>query len=212
MAKQIKINAFGLSVLKAAFENTTPRMVPVIEIPKGGAKVLNGLVEKKLLVAVRADHAMLVVANKSLAATDAGFKAIGKEPSKEHGDDPGRKAMMAGVMAKSYHDIYMAQGGGCADTIDKAMKDAFLTGSRTVTTKGKDGKDHTRSEAALDLDAMRKWGKEIGLWNDNWDRLNPGMQRMNLTNRVRAAVRKGAAIKLKLRQGERKGQTIALAA
>lgn len=102
------------------------------------------------------------------------------------------KRAMAGVMVRSYHDQYMAQGGGCADNIDLEMRAAFMTKSRDVQTK-----KGVRAEPALDTEALANWGTAIGLWNPRWEQLNPGMRRMNLANRVRSAVRKGAEIELK---------------
>lgn len=217
-AKAVKLNDTQRRILSAGIgdEAKVDRLVPVIE-GKGLGKAVGSLVERGLLAAFRPDHTAFMLEykgqNRSFLVTNAGFEAMNLEVLPAHGDDPSNKAAKAGCMAKNYHDLYMSQGGGCADTIDKAMKDAFLTGSRTITTKGKDGKpDQTRSEAALDLEAMKAWGLKIGLWNDKWDRLNPGMQRMNLTNRVRSQVRKGVKISLKIKQGDRKGTTIELAA
>lgn len=102
------------------------------------------------------------------------------------------RRMNAGVMVRSYHDRYMAQGGGCADTIDFAMKQAFMTKSREVQTK-----KGIRAEPALDTVELRLWGIAIGLWNPAWEIRNGGMQRMNLANRVRSRVRKGETIELK---------------
>lgn len=199
MAKQIKP-----AIIAILSQVTSERIIgPMAEQPK--AKDVRSALERKFIVPCRPDTAALVVDGRSFLLTNAGYTALG-QPVPE-GEDPAARFAKAGVMVKSYHDRYMAQGGGCADTIDIAMKDAFLTLTRDVpTAKG------TRSEAALDVAAMREWGVAIGLWNDKWDRLNPGMQRMNLTNRVRSAVRKGADIKLKMRQGERKGKTVRLAA
>lgn len=90
-----------------------------------------------------------------------------------------------GVMVASYHSRYMAQGGGSADTLDLAMRDAFLT---RVT-------EHA-DKPQLDVAALRAWGESLGLWNVKWDSLNPGMMRMNLTNRVRAHLRKGNSVNL----------------
>lgn len=91
-----------------------------------------------------------------------------------------------GVMVRSYHDEYMANGGGCGDNVDETMRDEFTTVTTEKTPKGK----KEREVRTLDVAALKKWGKQVGLWNDGWADLNPGMMRMNLANRVRAAIRK----------------------
>lgn len=203
-----KLNDTMIAILQNATTNETPRFVGKIE-GKGLTKTIAKLIDRGFLVKTRPDHAGLVAKigerDYSFQITDLGFAAIDAKPEERHGSNPADSFLKAGVMPKSYHDLYMAQGGGCADPIDYAMKDAFLTLSREVQTKT--GK---RTEAALDVEAMEKWGREIGLWNDRWNALNPGMRRMNLTNRVRAAVRKGTKITLKMKQGENKGKTIKL--
>lgn len=213
--KPVKLSGTAARMLALGAGNTAnPRVVPAGDYGKGTAKTVDSLLNRALVVKLRADHEAFVVERESgkfsLQVTNAGFAAVNLEPTEADGPDPVAALAKAGVMGKNYHDLYMAQGGGCADPIDKAMKDAFLTGSRTITTKGKDGKEQTRSEAALDLEAMEAWGREIGLWNDKWAGLNPGMKRMNLTNRVRAAVRKGTEIKLTAKQGGSKGKAVTL--
>lgn len=90
-----------------------------------------------------------------------------------------------GVVPARWHAMATANGGGCADNIDLAFREAFLT---LVTDKS--------DKPQCDVAALRNWGGEIGLWNTKWEIRNPGMQRMNLVNRVRAAIRKGAEISL----------------
>jgi len=209
-AKPVKLNDTQRRILALGIgeESKHDRLVPVLEAKKLKANV-ESLLTRGLLAAFRPDHEALVIetggAERSFLVTNAGFTAMNTEVGPEHGDDPANKAAKAGVMGKSYHDLYMAQGGGCADPIDHAMKDAFLTLSRTVQTKKGE-----RSEPALDTVAMAKWGREIGLWNDRWDALNPGMQRMNLTNRVRSAVRHGKEIKVRSASGDTKGKMVTL--
>lgn len=216
MTKQIKLNDVARRILVGGIQNSAePRVVPAIDFGRTPiAKTVDSLLNRSLLVRLRADHACMVIERDgkewSLQVTDAGFAACNMEPTEADGPDPVAAGARAGCMPKKYHDLYMAQGGGCADPIDRAMKDAFLTASREVTARDKDGRTTTRTEAALDCAAMARWGREIGLWNDRWDSLNPGMQRMNLTNRVRAAVRKGAKIELRIKQGKGKGTTVRL--
>ena len=79
-----------------------------------------------------------------------------------------------GVMVAAYHDRYEhnPHGPGCGDGLDVAMRDAF-----------------TDPENGVNVEALRAFGEGVGLWNPDWKRLNRGMQRMNLTNRVRAWLR-----------------------
>ena len=78
-----------------------------------------------------------------------------------------------GVMVASYHDRYEhnPHGPGCGDGLDVAMRDAF-------TTPG-----------GVNVEALRECGMTLALWHPAWDPLNPGMKRMNLTNRMRAWLR-----------------------
>lgn len=115
-----------------------------------------------------------------------------KEPKLDEDGNP-IEVEKRGVMLKSFHDEYMANGGGCGDNVDETMREEFTTSS---TGKTKNGKDKTVE--TLNVDELEKWGRKIGLWNDGWSSLNPGMRRMNLSNRVRAAIRKEpGSIKLK---------------
>lgn len=86
--------------------------------------------------------------------------------------------LTCGVMPSSHHARYMANGGGCADTLDTTMRELFTT---------KNG---------VDTAALKETGEANGLWNPRWEALNPGMQRMNLANRLRAAARRGTEIVL----------------
>jgi hypothetical protein len=180
---------------QTALSTFTARYAAVgVELP---TKTVEALVERKLLAFVAAKLEVAVFTKEggavaSLVITDAGLDAIGITERTAYGVDPTTARLMAGVMVKSYHDLYMAQGGGSGDNVDTTMREVFMTKSREVQTK-----KGIRAEPALDVEALRTWGVEIGLWNDRWDALNPGMRRMNLANRVRGAIRRGTAIELK---------------
>lgn len=90
------------------------------------------------------------------------------EAEEEEDEDHSRKS---GVMPIEYHKLYMANGGGCGDTLDAEMREVFLT------------------PGGVDTAALRLWGELLGLWNPAWEVRNPGMQRMNLANRVRGWLR-----------------------
>lgn len=91
-----------------------------------------------------------------------------------------RKGWFCGVMVKSYHDLYSKNphGPGCGDTVDIAMRDAIM---RPVTEGSKD--------MAVDLALLREIGEANGCWVQSYATLNPGMQRMNITNRLRGRLR-----------------------
>ena len=93
-----------------------------------------------------------------------------------------------GVMAKNYHDIYSSNphGPGCGDSVDTNLRDAcvFLH----------DGEKEPR----LDLPTLKAIGTDAGLWKAVWEGLNPGMQRMNLANRIRGLLRNNDKAKVRI--------------
>lgn len=108
-------------------------------------------------------------AMEALKADEVTFEAPEDEPF----------TSKCGVMDAGWHAKYSANpdGPGCNDTIDCTMRSTFMhvtEGSKTPV---------------LDTDALRAFGEALGLWNSRWDTLNPGMQRMNLANRVRGFLR-----------------------
>lgn len=91
---------------------------------------------------------------------------------------PKTTRLTCGVMPSSHHARYMSQGGGCADVLDTTMRALFAT------------------DDGIDTASLKLTGETNGLWNPRWETLNPGMQRMNLANRLRAAARRGTEIAL----------------
>ncbi len=85
-----------------------------------------------------------------------------------------RKGNFCGVMVASYHDRYEhnPHGPGCGDGLDCAMRDLF-----------------TDTDTGVDVKRLQACGERLELWNPAWETLNPGMKRMNLTNRIRAWLR-----------------------
>ena len=84
------------------------------------------------------------------------------------------RGLKSGVMVMSYHLRYTLNGGGCGDTLDETLRDMLL------------------SEEGTDLDLLRKIADTNEVWMAKWAGLNPGMQRMNLANRLRARLRNDA--------------------
>lgn len=99
-----------------------------------------------------------------------------------------RKGNFCGVMVASYHAVYECNphGPGCGDGLDIAMRDAFT------------------HDSGVDVEALQKLGESLGLWNPSWFSLNPGMKRMNLTNRIRAYLRNRADAKVQI--GDKTGR------
>lgn len=86
----------------------------------------------------------------------------------------------SGVMVKTYHELYTANGGGNADLLDTTMRDELMV--------EKDG------ELSLDRAKLKRLAKDHDVWNDRYEQLNPGMARMNVANRLRALIRKDGEI------------------
>lgn len=86
----------------------------------------------------------------------------------------------SGVMVISYHKAYTANGGGCGDDLDRHLRSILLT------------------DSGVDLVRLRQIADDNGVWNPRWETLNPGMQRMNLANRLRGLLRNDASTELNL--------------
>jgi len=86
-----------------------------------------------------------------------------------------------GAMAVSYHDRYShnPHGPGSNDQLDCAMRELLSTPSA-------EGAKH---KPKVDTNALFNTGRANSVWNSSWASLNPGMQRMNLANRLRARLR-----------------------
>lgn len=83
----------------------------------------------------------------------------------------------SGVMPIRHHKRYMAQGGGCRDGLDDLLREEF-----------------TDPLEGVDVAGIRACALQNGVWNDRWSALNPGMIRMNTSNRLRAMLRRGTSI------------------
>jgi len=87
---------------------------------------------------------------------------------------PRPNGLRSGVMVASYHAAYSKNplGPGCGDDLDVSLRNA------TQTEKG-----------VMDADLLREIGLSLGLYSREWDRLNPGMRRMCIANRIRGFLR-----------------------
>jgi hypothetical protein len=84
------------------------------------------------------------------------------------------RGLRSGVMVMTYHVRYTANGGGCGDTLDLALRDLLLSNDGT------------------NLDLLQQIAEKNGVWVQKWASLNAGMQRMNLANRLRSILRNNA--------------------
>lgn len=120
----------------------------------------------------------------NIARTDDGWFAGPYATAKEAADaahnpgtvllDPGEISIKnrCGVMNAAKHDEYEhnPHGPGCGDTMDIELRNAY-----------------TNEKTGLDMPGLR--AAAAHLWNPEWELLNPGMQRMNASNRIRAMLR-----------------------
>ena len=97
------------------------------------------------------------------------------DPSEDDDEDK----ISGSVVKESYHREYSKNphGPGCGDDLDISLRNAVM-----VLWDG-------NKEPHVDLVRLKLVGETNGLWRSEWERLNPGMQRMNLSNRLRAYLR-----------------------
>ena len=138
-------------------------------IVKKAAKLGATLVERP-----EGDFALLNVESgqQSVEAWDSASEAV-EELAKGHVEWAKLRRLASGVMAMGYHDRYESNphGPGCNDDLDCALRDALV------------------SNEGIDLVQLEAICTDAGVWNPDWKRLNPGMQRMNGANRLRGLLR-----------------------
>jgi hypothetical protein len=128
------------------------------------------------------DHAESAIFDSAPALLDAVEKDEAKFTAA-----PSFKRNRSGVMVMSYHIRYTANGGGCGDDLDQALRDLLV------------------NEEGTNLELLRAVADNHDVWVAKWNGLNPGMQRMNLANRLRARLRNEAEFEVNL-QDEGKGR------
>lgn len=106
-------------------------------------------------------------------------KAVKGEPKTKKTLETGR----SGVMVLTYHTEYMNNGGGNGDQLDVALREAIMS---VAGPKG--------GKSVVIMENLEKIAKKHGVWNERYESLNPGMARMNVSNRLRALVRNGTAV------------------
>lgn len=93
------------------------------------------------------------------------------------------------VIKSKYRERYKPFNDSCGDQLAMQMVEEF---SYTDTVVGKDGRERTVTR--IDLPKLRNFAELNGVWQDKYSALNPGMQRMNIANRLRGKVRNGHEI------------------
>lgn len=116
------------------------------------------------------------VAEATEALADEGIEGITWEQEEDEEEPVGR----SGVMQIDYHKQYSQNphGPGCNDDLDCVLRDE----TRALDANGK-------PMDRMDLDKLLEIGRATGLLREEWLRLNPGMIRMNLANRIRGWLR-----------------------
>lgn len=133
--------------------------VEIIEIPGEGDE----LVTFRAIRDDGAESAIFESAPKLLDAVEADTAEFEKAPDVRRNK--------SGVMVMSYHIRYTRNGGGCGDDLDMALRDLLV------------------NEEGTNLQLLREIADRHEVWVAKWSGLNPGMQRMNLANRLRARLR-----------------------
>jgi len=95
-----------------------------------------------------------------------------RQPAAEAQEEMEFVRTTSGVMPLRHHARYTSNGGGCADELDLVLREVYT--------------DHGHG---LDVAGLKLLGESLGLWQGSWDKLNPGMIRMNLANRIRGWLR-----------------------
>lgn len=148
-------------------------------------KVLIRQVQDHVKSLVKAEAPVLVKAKTGKIAKSA---PKAKKSAKTAAGDPQAtkktlKTGKSGVMLLPYHTEYMNNGGGNGDQLDVALREAIMS------VQGPKG-----GKSIVIMDNLVKIAKTHGVWNDRYESLNPGMARMNVSNRLRAMVRAGESV------------------
>jgi hypothetical protein len=87
------------------------------------------------------------------------------------------RAETASVVSTKYRERYAEHGGSSGDDIAVRLRKLLET------------------DDGIDLAKLQALAQNNGVWEARYQRLNAGMQRMTVSNRLRALARKGVAIK-----------------
>src|SRR5262245_54259772 len=88
---------------------------------------------------------------------------------------------MSGIIADKYALRYREHGGSSGDELAKRLRGyLFFT--------AKNGRER------MDRAKLVRFAKANGMWDEKYARLNDGQVRMNVSNKVRARLRRGAKV------------------
>lgn len=122
------------------------------------------------------------VSVETFESTGAAMEAATDTREPIEWETPSTSRAFCGVMVKGYHDRYSANphGPGCGDTLDIEMRESVMR----IPEGAK--------EPCVDLVLLRDIAIRHDCWQDRYLSLNPGMQRMNVANRLRGRLRNDA--------------------
>lgn len=97
-------------------------------------------------------------------------------------DEESEEGAGKSIVKRKYREAYKPFKATCGDDFQEKMR-AHLT-----------VKDEHDKKDRIDLDKLRALAECNEVWDDKYSRLNPGQQRMNIGNRLRARVKKGLEV------------------
>jgi hypothetical protein len=87
-------------------------------------------------------------------------------------------ATSGSIVTAEFRRRYREQGGSCGDELATKLTKAVAT-----------------ADGGIDLAKLKKLAERNGVWKANYARLNAGLARMSVSNRLRALVRNGGNVK-----------------
>ena|SRR5262245_65244078 len=150
-----------------------------IELTDEGNRIVARETEDGLLLAVGEDAKLVLEAAERQRLSD-------NEPDQDEPEDDNEEVesddneedepkVERSIVKRKYRQLYAPKNRSCGDEL-----------AQLVTAHVKDEENEI-----VDLDKLRRFAQLNGCWVDDYKNLNPGQQRMNVGNRLRAKVRKG---------------------
>lgn len=109
----------------------------------------------------------------------------GDEPDAEAEDEEAEGEAGKSIVKRKYRELYKPHKSTCGDEFQAAMREHL-----EYDFTNEKGKVVTR----IDTEKLRALAEANDVWNDKYARLNPGQQRMNVGNRLRAKIKKGEEV------------------
>lgn len=98
----------------------------------------------------------------------------GEEGEDEEGDGEGKS-----VVKRKYKNMYRPHKMTCGDALSKQIRTEFMT-----------VKDPDTNKLKLDWVKLTEFAKKNDCWSSEYSKLNKGLRRMNIVNRLRAKTKK----------------------